>query len=65
MLKAYRVSFQYSESTYCTNIATAQNVQEVEKVYSRYQWHKITEATESDLREAERKGMPVIQCGNN
>jgi hypothetical protein len=65
MLKAYRVSFQYSERTYCTNIATAASLQDVEKEYSHYKWYSIRLATPDDLREAERKQMPVIQCGNN
>ena len=56
----YRVSFQYSETTYCSNIAKALNRQDVENYYSEYPWYHIQEATESDLSEAARKGMPVI-----
>lgn len=59
-MKAYRVSFQYSESTYCTNIARAEAVEDVEKYYSKYEWVSIKEAYEWDVEEAERKGMPVI-----
>lgn len=59
-MKAYRVSFQYSESTYCTNIARAEAVEDVEKYYSKYEWVSIKEAYEWDVEEAERKGMPII-----
>lgn len=56
----YKVSFQYSEYIYCTNIAIAENIQDVEKHYSKYAWFNITEATDADIKEAERKGMPII-----
>lgn len=56
----YRVSFQYSETTYCSNIVKALNRQDVESYYSKYFWYHIQDATESDLSEADRKGMPVI-----
>lgn len=59
-MKAYRVSFQYSERTYCTNIARAEAVEDVEKYYSKYEWVSIKEAHEWDVEEAERKGMPII-----
>lgn len=56
----YKVSFQYSENIYCTNIAIAENIQDVENHYSKYAWFNITEATDGDIKEAERKGMPII-----
>lgn len=59
-MKYYNISFQYSETTYCSNIALAADQATVEQHYSNYPWYNITEATESDLREAERKGKPII-----
>lgn len=56
----YRVTFQYSETIYCTNIAIAENIQDVENHYKARAWYHIEEATEGDIREAERKGMPII-----
>ena len=61
MKKYYRVSFQYSETTYCTNIAKADNAEAVSDHYSRYAWHKVSEADAGDISEAERKGMPIIE----
>lgn len=57
----YRITFQYSEITYCTNIAHAENIQDVEKHYSKYNILKIVEADQSDIDEATRKGMPIIE----
>jgi predicted secreted Zn-dependent protease len=64
-MEAFRVSFQYSERTYCTNIATALRLEDVEKAYSIYKWYSVKEATAADLEEATRKNMPIIQIGND
>ena len=61
MKKYFTVSFQYSETTYCTNIAHSESVEAVENEYSKYQWYKISEATEAEVEAAKRKGMPVIE----
>lgn len=58
----FSVTFQYSESTYCSNLAMAECREDVEAYYSDYAWFSISEATEGDIREAERKGKPVIIC---
>ena len=36
MKKYYKVSFQYSESVYCANIAHAETAADVEAYYSKY-----------------------------
>ena len=59
-MKNYKVTFQYSETIYCANIARAESKEEVEKYYSKYAWYKVNEATEWDIKEAEMEGMPVI-----
>lgn len=56
----FKVSFKYSEYVYCTNIAIAENIQDVEKHYSDREWYNIEEATDGDIKEAERKGMPIV-----
>lgn len=61
-MNTYRITFQYSENTYCTNIAKAQNADDVEEYYESKGQRVISieQATDADIREAERKGMPVI-----
>lgn len=57
----YKVTFHHGGNIYCTNIAKAENLQDVEKHYNdKYDWVHIAEATEGEIREAERKGMPII-----
>ena len=57
----YNVHFQYSETTYCSNIAHAESIQDVEKHYNKYSWVSVEEATESDIQEAKRKGKPIVE----
>lgn len=58
----YKVNFKHDEESYiyCANIAKAESLEDVEKHYNKYCWYTIAEATEGDIREAERKGMPII-----
>jgi hypothetical protein len=58
--KLYRVSFQYSEKTFCTNIVKAYSLRDIDHEYSKYFWHDAKEASFFDLEEAERKHIPVI-----
>lgn len=60
-MKFYKVSFQYSETVFCSNIAEATNAADVEKHYSKYTWVNIEEATSSEVEAAKRKGMPIIK----
>lgn len=59
-MKNYKVSFQYSENVFCTNIVIAENENDVNKEYSKYAWVSIKEASNYDVEEAERKGMPIV-----
>ena len=62
MKKYFNVSFQYSESVYCANIAHAESAEAVEKHYSeKYEWCKVSEATAADVEEAQRRGKPIIE----
>lgn len=62
MKKYFNVSFQYSESVYCANIAHAESAEAVEAHYSaKYEWCKVSEATAADVEEAQRKGKPIIE----
>lgn len=38
MKKYFAVSFKYSESVYCSNIAHAETAEAVEAHYSKYEW---------------------------
>lgn len=60
-MKFYKVSFQYLETVFCSNIAEATNAADVEKHYSKYTWVNIEEATSSEVEAAKRKGMPIIK----
>lgn len=61
MKKYYNVSFQYSESVYCANIAHAETAADVEAHYNKYAWHSVKEAAAYEVEEATRKGMPIIE----
>lgn len=62
MKNYYNVSFEYSESVYCSNIAHAETAEDVERYYSeKYNWVKVTEASEHDVKNALERGKPVIE----
>ncbi len=61
MKKYYSVSFKYSETTYCTNIAHSENTEAVNAHYSKYEWVNVTECGESEAETAKRKGMPIVE----
>ena len=62
MKKYFNVSFQYSESVYCANIAHAESAEAVEAYYSaKYERCKVSEATAADVEEAQRKGKPIVE----
>ena len=61
MEKYYSVSFKYSETTYCTNIAHAESPEAVNAHYSKYEWVNVTECGENEVATAKRKGMPIIE----
>lgn len=56
----YKVSFQYSENVYCTNIVIAENREAVNRHYNKYPWVNIRDASVYDIQEATAKGMPII-----
>lgn len=56
----YKITFQYAENIYCTNIVASQNKEDAMEHYRDYRVIGIKEATDYDLKEAERKGMPFI-----
>lgn len=60
--KYYKVSFQYSESVYCANIAVAECAEDVEAYYNKYAWKSVKEATEGEVETAKDKGMPFVTC---
>ena len=56
----WKVSFKYSENVYCTNLYLGTK-NGAENHYQKYDSVNIYEASIGDIREAERKGMPIIR----
>lgn len=62
MKKYFNVTFQYSETVFCANIAHAESAEDVERHYSKkYEWVKVSEANEWDVKDALERGKPVIE----
>ena len=61
-MKYFKVSFKYSDDIYCTNLAKAECEEDVYDYYSKYSWVYVEKASDLDIKEAERKGMPTIIC---
>ena len=61
-MNTYRVSFETKGGVYCSNIAKAGCIADVEEYYSAKAGSVICieQATDADIREAERKGMPIV-----
>lgn len=62
MKQYFNVSFQYSESVYCANIAHAETAADVEVHYSnKYAWVSVSPAADYEVEEARRRGKPIIE----
>lgn len=61
MKKYFSVSFQYSANVYCTNIAHAESVEDVERHYSKYGRVDVSDSTDYDIETARKKGMPIVE----
>ena len=61
MKQYFNVSFQYSESVYCANIAHAETVADVEAHYSEYAWVSVSPAADYEVEEARRRGKPIVE----
>ena len=61
MKKYFAVSFKYSESVYCSNIAHAETAEAVNAHYSRYEWVSVRECEDYEVETARRKGMPIVE----
>ena len=61
MKQYFNVSFQYSESVYCANIAHAETVADVEAHYSKYAWVSVSPAADYEVEEARRRGKPIVE----
>ena len=64
--KYFNVSFQMEQDGfYHSNIAHAETVEDVKEHYSKYhQIVAITEASEGDIQEAQRKGKPIVEVNH-
>ena len=61
MKKYFAVSFEYSESVFCSNIAHAETAEAVEAHYSKYEWVSVRECENHEVETARRKGMPIVE----
>lgn len=61
MKKYFAVSFKYSESVYCSNIAHAETAEAVNAHYSKYEWVSVRECEDYEVEAARRKGMPIVE----
>lgn len=61
MKKYFAVSFKYSESVFCSNIAHAETAEAVNAHYSKYEWVSVRECEEYEVETARRKGMPIVE----
>ncbi len=61
MKKYFKVSFEYSEGIYCTNIAHAETAEAVEAHYSEYTWRAVKECPAWELETYRAKGCPFIE----
>ena len=60
MKKYYKVTFEYDENLYCTNIARADNIDAIKAYYNEYAWLDIKESPEWEVESFRRKGCPFI-----
>lgn len=61
MKQYYNVTFQYSESVFCSNLAHAESAEAVEAAYSKYGWCAVSPASSYDVEEAGKRGKPIIE----
>ena len=62
MKRYYSVSYRHSDSVYCANIAHAETEQAVTDHYrAKSDWVNVKEASDSEVRTAQRKGMPIVE----
>lgn len=64
MARYYSVSFKCCPDVFCANIAHAESIESVMKYYSKYSWVNIGLASESDVKTAKRKGMPIVELAD-
>lgn len=65
MKKYFAVSFKYSETVYCSNIAHAETAEAVEAHYSKYEWVSVRECEKYEVEEARRRGKAVVNVADD
>ena len=61
-MRYFEITFQWSESTYCANIAHAENENDVRNHYRKYNIISVKPASDYDVEDAKRRGKPIIEC---
>ena len=62
MKKYWFVSWNHGSGIYCTNIATAENAEDVRAAYAGREDVTVREADNCEIESAKRRGMPATDC---
>ncbi len=60
-MNTWKVTYQKKETIFCVNIAKG-TAEAVERHYSKYDWVDVEKASDSDMSEAKRKHIPIVEC---
>lgn len=58
----YMVSYHAGNGIYCTNLATADSVEDIQRAYANHEQVTINPAKDYEIESAKRRGMPVVEC---
>lgn len=61
MKQYFKVTYQHSESVYCSNIAHAETAADVTAQYNHYEWVDVQPAESWEVDAAARRGMPIVE----
>ena len=62
MTNYYMVSYHAGNGIYCTNLATAENVEDIRRAYADHEQVTINPAKDYEIESAKRRGMPIVEC---
>lgn len=58
----YMVSYHAGNGIYCTNLATAESIEDIQRAYADHEQVTINPAKDYEIESAKRRGMPVVEC---
>lgn len=59
--KYFQITFKYSEEIFCTNIAHASTINEINAKYSDYEIISCRECESYEVESAKRRHMPIVE----